>query len=116
MAIAIALSRRSMTSRIELYLSQRLLVFEHVHVGYRLLPVSPTSLISSGVVSHDRLVLSHLALIHTAHLLSCLATAVSTTETPEDQTGVRPGSDTSRTSHGLFGCNPARYGNLYGHW
>lgn len=46
----------SMTSRIELYLSQRLLAFEHVHFGYRLLAVSPTFRVSSGVVSHDRLV------------------------------------------------------------
>jgi hypothetical protein len=47
----------SMTFRIELYLSQRLLAFKHVHIGYRLLAVSSTSRLSLGVVSHDRFII-----------------------------------------------------------
>jgi hypothetical protein len=46
-----------MTPRTELYLSQRLLAFERLHFGYCLLAVSSTFHISSGIVSHDRLVL-----------------------------------------------------------
>ena len=81
-----------MTPCVELDISQRLLAVEHVHIGHRLLPVCPNTPILSGMVSHERFVLFHLALIHTACLQSCLATAIFTTGTLEDQTGVRPSS------------------------
>src|SRR5260221_2601661 len=81
-----------MTPCAELDVSQCLLAVKHVHIGYRLLPVCPNTPIRSGIVSHDSFVLFHVALIHTACLQSCLATAIFTTGTQEDQTGVRPSS------------------------
>jgi len=46
--------RSLVTPHPELHLSQRLFAFEHVHVGYRLLPVCANIPICSGFVSHDR--------------------------------------------------------------
>jgi hypothetical protein len=81
-----------MTPYVELDISQRLLAVEHVHIGYHLLPVCPNTPMRSGILSYNCFVLLHLALIHTACLQSCLATAIFTTRTLEDQTEVRPSS------------------------
>jgi hypothetical protein len=81
---------------VELYLPQCVLAFKHLHVGYRLIPVCSSTalrLFVQGHVSHDRFFICPVhfraALIHTAHLLYCQATAISTTQTLEDRTAVR---------------------------
>ena len=81
-----------MTPCAELDIPQRLLAVEHVHIGHRLLPVCPSTLIRSGMAPHYCFALLHLALIHTACLQSYLATAIFTTRTLEDQTEVRVSS------------------------
>src|SRR6266850_5928536 len=73
--------------RVELKLSQRLLAFELLHLGDYSLPVITP--IHSGILSHGGSVRFYTVLIHMASLLSCRATAISTTRTQEHLTVVR---------------------------
>ena len=79
------------TPGVEFHLPQCVLAFKHLHVGYRFLPVcSSTALCMSRDMSLTiEFLFVRAALIHTAHLLYCRATAISTTETLEDRTAVR---------------------------